>query len=353
MPATPPMPELPPLWPARSIAADAAGWLQAYLRFGCELWSQAPGVIATAAGRAAREACSDMAERGAGALISGLWRNYVDGVSQLASTMVVAAETAVAVPPVTPPRSSYEIKGRPFLLPARVIDARQGWALYFVPVEVARKHLGMAEHDFDVIDTGHGRTPVIVLGVDYRASDFGTYPELVFSLLVQPKGQPVSMPLVHYLAIVVSQDFTKEAALAVWGLEKTLVPTARAVYAPDAVRFEVAPGALSVTFPRFGEARSAPLPIHSLSFRDGVAMQAVSMRVGAGEGMQIGGSVKLALGDRSAGTCLCRDAAEKCLCDTLRGFDIEKKLPAANGWAEIMSGDFGAPSPIIRSGTSR
>ena len=353
MPAIPTAPELPPLGPARSVASHAGACLQAYLRFGCDVWCQAPAVVAGAAVRAAREAGHDMAEsRGAGALISGLWRNYVDGLSQLAGTLVGAAETAVASPQATPPRRAYEVMDRPFLLPARVIDASQGWALYFVVAETARKYLGMAEKDFDVVDAGHGRTPVVILGVDYRASDFGTYPELVLSVLVQPRGQTVAMPLVHYLAIVVSQRFTQEVARVVWGLEKTLVPTTRAIYAPKEVRFEVAPGALSITFPRFGDGRSAPLSIHELSFRDGVAMEAISMRAGAAEGMQIGGSVKLVLADPDAGTCLCRGNRKDCLCDMLRAFDIEKKLPAANGWTETMSGSFGPPVPVSRSGTS-
>ena len=353
-----PPPPLPPLGPKGAIAADALGWLRAYLRFAGSVWGQAPGVVATALARTARDAGRDLAQaNGAGAIVAGLWRNYLDGLSQLAGTVATAAESAVAARPATPPTlayqvPAYQVMGKPFLLPARVADASQGWALYFVGAEIARKHLGAAAKDFDVVDAGNGRTPVAILGVDYRASDFGAYPELVFSVLVQPKGERMAMPLVHYLAIIVSQPFTQEAARVVWGLEKTLVPTCRAIYSPDEVRFEAAPGALSVTFPRFGDRRSATLPIHQLSFRDGIAMRAVSMRAGADEGMQIGGSVRLTLGDPRAGNCLCRDGGQDCLCDTLREFDIEGYLPAANGWTGTMTGDFGPPVAVTRSGTS-
>lgn len=348
-----PPPPLPPLGPKGAIAADTLGWFRAYLRFAGSVWGQAPAVVATALARTARDAGRDLAQaNGAGAVVTGLWRNYLDGLSQMAGTVAFAAEAAVAARPGTPPALTYQVMGKPFLLPARVADASQGWALYFVTAEIARKHLGAAAKDFDVMDAGNGRTPVAILGVDYRASDFGAYPELVFALLVQPKGEAAAMPLVHYLAIIVSQPFTQEAARAVWGLEKTLVPTCRVIYSPDAARFEAAPGALSVTFPRFGDSRSAALPIHQLSFRDGIAMRAVSMRAGADEGMQIGGSVKLTLGDPRAGNCLCRDGRKDCLCDTLREFDIEGYLPAANGWTGTMSGDFGPPVVVTRSGTS-
>lgn len=332
--------------PSGSLAGSVLGWMQGYFRFTVDFWSQSLEVAGTAAARGVRDAGNDLQQgNGAGAIVMGLLRNYVAGLADLAITASNAAEAAAMNRPAAR-QQVYQIGNKPFPVPAIVRDASQGWAIYFVDAAAAASELGQAATDFQLLDVGAGRTPLVILGVDYRDSDFGQYPELVVALFVQPKSQNAAMPMVHYLAIVVSQAFTKDAAKIVWGIEKTLRPTCSAIYATDYVRFQVAPGALAITYPRFGTASSAAIPIHSVSFQNKLAMQAVSMRAGSGEGSQIGGSVRLMLGDPKVGNCLCAGEAEKCFCDTLRKFDIASFLPAANGWTEKMTGDFGPPSPM-------
>ena len=345
MPKTPFAPT-PPSRPSASLAGSVLGWMQGYLRFSVDLWSQSLEVAGTSAARGARDAGNNLRQGiGAGPIVMGLLRNYMAGLADLAITASNAAEAAAMNRPAARPQV-YPVDNKPFPMPAIVRDASQGWAIYFVAAAAAMSELGQAATDFQLLDVGAGRTPLAILGVEYRDSDFGQYPELVVALFVQPKGQNAAMPMVHYLAIVVSQAFTKDAAKIVWGLEKILCPTCSSIYAADHVRFQVAPGALAITYPRFGDASSAAIPIHSLSFQDKIAMQAVSMRAGSGEGTQIGGSVRLVLGDPKANNCLCAGEAEKCLCDTLRKLDIASFLPAANGWTEKMTGDFGPPSPM-------
>jgi hypothetical protein len=246
----------------------------------------------------------------------------------------------------------FEVAGKPFAMPARVLDASQGWAMFFVSSETANRSLGSARDYLCAFDAGDGRTPLTILGVDYRNSDFGVYPEIAVALTVTAKGDPAGQLFVYYLAIVVTQEFTKEAARAVWGLEKIVEPKLTASYAADAVRFglpERRGQTLAIRFPRFGDTHSSDIPIFSISQRPSPLAAkpqtcwAMMTRSGSGEGTQIGGSVLLELGEPSTGTCLCQNNKSSCLCEMLRTFDIAERFPAANGWTERQTALFGPP----------
>ena len=121
----------------------------------------------------------------------------------------------------------FEVDGKPFAMPARVLDASQGWAMFFVDIKAANGALGEDVREIlSAFDAGGGRTPLMIVGVDYRNSDFGVYPEFVVALTVTVKGDPAGQLFTYYLAIVVTQEFTKEAARVVWGLEKIVSPQA-------------------------------------------------------------------------------------------------------------------------------
>jgi hypothetical protein len=239
-------------------------------------------------------------------------------------------------------------------MPARVLDASQGWAMYFVKTEAANRALKAGDkrfsENFSAFDAGGGRTPLMIIGVDYRNSDFGAYPEFVVALTVTAKGDPAGQLFAYYLAIVVTQQFTKEAARIVWGLEKIFCPKLAVRYAEDNVQFGLSSesgNALSIRFPRFGDGHSFDQPTFSLSQRgdnkERRTYWAMTTKSGSGEGTQIGGSVLLELGARSEGECICGDGKSACLCETLRAFDITDKLPAANGWTERLTALFGGP----------
>jgi hypothetical protein len=244
----------------------------------------------------------------------------------------------------------FEVDGKPFAMPARVLDASQGWALYFVPTEAANRALGAASEIVSAFDAGGGRTPLSIVGVDYRNSDFGCYPEFVLALTVTANGDPARQLFTYYLAIVVPQEFTKKAARVAWGLEKIIHPALAVRYAADEVLFSVSGEkgkALSIRFPRFGDGGSSDQPTFSISQRgegrERRTYWAMTTKSGSGEGTQIGGSVKLELGMAGNGACLCGDGKTACLCETLRGFDIADRLPAANGWTERQTAAFGPP----------
>jgi hypothetical protein len=244
----------------------------------------------------------------------------------------------------------FEVDGKPFAMPARVLDASQGWAMFFVDTKAANRSLGAARDILSAFDAGGGRTPLMIVGVDYRNSDFGVYPEFVVALTVTVKDDPAKQLFTYYLAIVVTQEFTKEAARIVWGLEKIVSPKLAVGYAADNVLFGVpnAKGkALSIRFQRFGDARSSDLPTFSISQRGAGPERrtywAMTTKSGSGEGTQIGGSVILELGVPGDGLCLCADGKSVCVCDMLRGFDIADRLPAANGWTERQTAVYGPP----------
>lgn len=297
------------------------------------------------------------------ALLRGVANGYVNWLGEMATIAPSVAERLAmefALPAqhhpqandgdkTAPPASEaeiFEVDGKPFALPARVLDASQGWAVFYVAVEVANRALGVASEFVTVFDAGAGRTPLMIVGVDYRNSDFGVYPEFVVVLTVTANGDPAGQLFSHYLAIVVGQEFTKRAAQVVWGLEKIFAPNLAVNYAADAVRFGL-PKALAIRFPRFGDGESSDQPTFSLSQRGKRSKRrtywAMTTKSGSGEGMQIGGSAALQLGVRKEGLCLCADGKTACLCDTLREFDIAGKLPAANGWTERQTALYGPP----------
>ncbi|MCA1452694.1 hypothetical protein I6F35_05605 [Bradyrhizobium sp. BRP22] len=250
----------------------------------------------------------------------------------------------------TPDGEIFEVDGKPFAMPARVLDASQGWAMYFVNTEAANRSLGSAREVLSAYDAGGGRTPLMIVGVDYRNSDFGVYPEFVVALTVTVNGDPAGQLFTYYLAIVVTQEFTKEAAHIVWGLEKVVCPKLEVRYAADNVWFGVPNkegAALAIRFPRFGDARSSDLPTFSISQRGAGPERrtywAMTTKSGSGEGTQIGGSVVLELGMSASGGGLCGDGNLQRLCDMLRSFDIADRLPAANGWTERQTAVYGPP----------
>jgi hypothetical protein len=297
-------------------------------------------------------------------LLRGIATGYVRWLGEVAAIAPSVAETAAmeltqrsqndpeSYEDVTPATrgENFAVKGKPFAMPARVLDASQGWATYFVETKAANRSLGKASEIVSAFDAGGGRTPLMIIGVDYRNSDFGIYPEFVVAVTVTAKGDAAKQLFSYYLAIVVTQEFTKEAAHVVWGLDKIVAPKLAVRYAADNVQFGLSHGngkALSVRFPRFGDGQSSDQPTFSVSLRGKGPQRrtywAMTTKSGSGEGTQIGGSVLLELGVRGNGKCLCGDGKSACLCDTLRSFDIADRLPAANGWTERQTAVFGGP----------
>jgi hypothetical protein len=255
----------------------------------------------------------------------------------------------------------------PFVAPARVIDASQGWAAWFVPVEklTAVMKSGVPGgatvlEAFEPLNCGHGRGLVVLLGVDYRVSDFGRYREIALAFCLTPKDSAAAAPGAYFARLIVSDAFSLEPAQSIWGFAKDHYEDLHVHYGRRRVWFHTAEGDegdFLFALPRFGAARSNDVPLVIYALReagdeDGLAgpVRAVLERSGSGEGVQIGGSVRLRLGVKpqasEAGSCFCGKADVACLCDQLRGLGIDKVLPAANGWSERMYGHLLPPGPL-------
>lgn len=272
--------------------------------------------------------------------------------------------------------------GAPFLVPARVLDASQAWAVWFVPLAQARQlleesvrlgHQPPAMLDaFEPVVVGAGATMVSLLASDYRASDFGVTQEIALTLAVTPIGGSVSDPGQMFLRLIVTDPYSIAAARQIWGIRKDFWDNTKEAetssqievgYTSERVRFRVGairpstvvrPNTLELDFPRFGAGASDRVPSliysmvepHGLPAAPAAPARSMLRRGGTREGMQFGGAVALRLpknrDEGYAARCLC-SGGMACLCDTLRELRLDRQAPAANGWTEYMSCELDEP----------
>jgi hypothetical protein len=252
--------------------------------------------------------------------------------------------------------------GTPFVVPARVIDASQGWAAWYVPKEKATALIDKdAREDFDPFDCGHGRCLVLLIGTDYRVSDFGRLQEIALAVCVTPTGGAAEPGALH-TRIIVSDAFCVEPTRRIWGINKEYSESLRVYYEKTYAQFYTGEGVQHREFflmlPRTGDGRSFDLPMTIYSIREQNDRNAIAgparsilYRTGVDEVVQIGGRVELNLGKRHAdngpGNCFCSSGAKiACLCDELRGLGIDRTAPAANGWTERMTARMEAPGQL-------
>lgn len=111
---------------------------------------------------------------------------------------------------------SWEIQGRRLRFPVRIRDATAASALYLVPAVGASALLtGTGLRPVSIA----GRTPLVLLLVDYRDGDLDSYHELGIAFLVRSATGRVG-GYVHQLPV--TETFTMEAGRALWGLPKWL-----------------------------------------------------------------------------------------------------------------------------------
>jgi hypothetical protein len=366
-----------PTGPPASLAARyASRLLDGYVGFGEELWGRSWSVAAESLRRAIREVeGSAVGPHGPQHLLGHLFEEYVNYVSDMAMVLPLAAETLAERiggrrrrMPGEEDRAGdgtartlggmidWPGSGQGALaLPARCLDASQGWAVYVVACERATALLGSSADFLIPFDLGGRRTLLAVLGTDYRASDLGRYQEIALALAVTPRNAPMGVPGAMFIGIGVSGEFARDAARAVWGLRKVFNKDLAVAYRPDRVAFSLGsdhPGSLSIGFPRFGQRRSEGIPVSIYSRHEGgeghtaTPLQSVLTMSGRGQGIQVGGSVSMRLGGGDRAHCICRGLPEDCLCRILEEFEVKDRLPAANGWTEHLSGILDAPQAV-------
>jgi hypothetical protein len=251
-----------------------------------------------------------------------------------------------------PPREMHVIDGVPVALPVRILDASQAFAFYLVSAERACAMLREQGQPFAAVDVGNGRTPVAILGVDYRETDLGAYQELGVCFFVRPvdaRRNLYEMPGTLFASLTVTDIFNVSRATPLWGYYKTYTEHMRLEYTRESARFAVDrddPHALSVRFPRFGSARSTKIPCYTWGTSPAAAgrpepVKTLIVRSATGEGVQVAGNVELRLGDGTQARCVCKLKSvrpQPCVCLMLRALDLPDR-PIANTWAEHMWAD--------------
>jgi putative peptidoglycan binding protein len=241
-----------------------------------------------------------------------------------------------------PPHShTHVVAGVPVVLPVRIVDASQGFAIYFVDATRLQRHLDEQGEPFTVVVFGDGRTPLSIMGVDYRETDLGVYYELGVCAMVRPRHDPTETPGTLFLSLTVSDYFNVPRAKELWGYSKTFSPNMAFTYHRNSVHVAIDrndPKALSVTLPRFGMARSRDIPRYTWGVKEGTPCKMVIARSGRGEGLQIGGDVKLTLGDGTQARCVCKLDSGRgyCVCLLLRDLGLPQHM-TANTWSESIS----------------
>jgi hypothetical protein len=340
------------MWPSSN---DLLRLGHAYVKFGGDFWRMWSDASARYAWRAAAEAFAiglgpKTPEHIPETLLLGL-RNY-------AAEMAVAFPAAVdglsrsldllASGEVSPPSpKTFLIRAVPLMAPVRIADASQGWAIYFVAAAQVQDHLAKQGQPFTAVDVGNGRTPVIVFGTEYRDCDLGACQEIAVALFVTPNVDRREPPGLLFISLTVSDEYGIEPGKVLWGFHKTMAKDLVGSRSAETARFAIDrndPTALSVSFPRFGRARSSNVPYYAYGTSTDLAGNETTRktpisRSAIGEGVQIGGAVELRLGDGTQPRCVCRlgpGSTQACVCLMLRALGLPRR-PAANGWAEHIS----------------
>jgi hypothetical protein len=120
-----------------------------------------------------------------------------------------------------------EIQGRPIRFPVRIGHAVAASAVYLV--RTGRAAPLVAGSGLRLVSVA-GRTPLVLLFVDYRVNDLGDYDEVGVALLARHRGR-IGV-YVHQLPV--TQPFTMEAGRTLWGLPKWLARAELSIIGPDA-----------------------------------------------------------------------------------------------------------------------
>jgi hypothetical protein len=359
-------------FPPLVTSVDCLRLARAYVSFGVDLWDRSwrmgSGYLRRAADEAVKAA---VAPQPSGDLLEKFASGMSSYYSEMPTVLTVALDTLsrdldrhvkgepadvrnpIGIAPTLP--KTYVVDGVPVVLPVRIVDASQGWAIWMVPADKAQYHLSTITDKYTVVDVGNGRAALTILGCDYRETDLGVYREVGVALYVRPRNDPEEMPGNIFLSLSVNEKFNLIRAAALWGYSKTLAPNLLVNYSIDKTDFVVDrydPTALSISFPRFGSGRATDIPIYTYGLGKNAAgerkvpLKTLISRSAAGQGEQVAGNVALQLGDpANPGGCVCRlwppEINQACVCRMLGDLGLPRQ-PDANGWLEHMSADCSA-----------
>jgi hypothetical protein len=229
---------------------------------------------------------------------------------------------------------SYEIQGQTVALPVIVRDAAAGVAFFEVDAAAADRFLpGEA---FEVVESSPGKAQLLFALIDYKDNDLGDYLEVGITLFVRPAGSTDPADdgtfIVH---LPVDQAFTCEAGCTIWGFPKT-VQEITADHGDTSSTWTLRMDGqlvLRITVPRGGTDEMPDLPIHTYTYKDGVAHRTGFSQGGTGAQVLAGGDgVSLELGDHP-------------IAKELAALGLPKPASMTT-WTEEMHGTFGPARPL-------
>ncbi len=266
--------------------------------------------------------------------------------------------------------SMVEIGDTQLVLPARIMDASQGWATWFVPrakvVELIRRGTKRGSIDktilaeFEPLDCGSDRSAVMLIGTDFRVSDLGRYQEVSLGAWLTQRAN-ATKPGLFFVRKMLSAQHPVDLSRQAWGFQSDFFAGLKVDYGRHHAQFFLGQGRKGeffLTVPRFGSGRSFEIPITIYSALESgrVRKRPYPIRVnmarsGIHEGVQIGGDVEVQLGSGPGdgdqnGRCFCQGSVIPCLCDELRNIGVDKVSAAANGWTERLVGSLGPSGPL-------
>lgn len=280
-----------------------------------------------------------------------LGRNFATEMVSIPALAMISAAIEYGHQRVRPSggNNTRIVDGKPVMLPLRFQAAKQGWALYLPDAEKAQALLGHDGTQFEVCRFG-GKAMLMLYGIDFEQTDFGSYREVGIELWVRPKDNPTVMPGTVVIRMSVDSEWSRTASNAIWHFEKLLTPRMTPTYRAQSVTFPVDDAdanTLAITLPRFGSGRSTGVPLQYFTIdraadqRRGQPLGTVFHRSAHGEGTQYRGDVQVRLGDGNGRNCFCGVDQNKpvvCTCQSLHELGLPALRPFANGWAEHMNG---------------
>jgi hypothetical protein len=239
------------------------------------------------------------------------------------------------------------------LLPVRVLDASQGFALWSIDKRLVQEHLDNQRVQLlKAWDIGANRTPLVLFMVDYREGDLGPYFELGLACFAAPRKDPLAVGMMVIHQLPVTSALACQAGREIWGYEKVLSEDLRIEYPARKARctLEHDGQELVFTLPRRGEGMSASVPMFSYTVKGRSWHRTLITRSGAGETIRGGSGVELQVKGTPASPS---SAATLSLFDDLRYFgliDGQKGLaetPMLSGWTQSMSAQLETPVIIV------
>lgn len=232
----------------------------------------------------------------------------------------------------SPEQVTYEVAGRPVIMPCVVRDASAGTAMFTVDARAAR---ALVPSQFDVVETEPARCQVVLAVIDYRDNDLGDYLEVGITFFVTPAGAAADQAGTYISRLPVDQQFTCEAGRAIWGFPKSV----------EDIALDGADGSvtctlrmdgqlvLRLTLPRGGSDEMPQLPMTTYTMIDGAPHRTAFTQGGAGsQVLATGEGVTLELGDHP-------------VAKELAGLGLPAPADMST-WTEHMQGTFEAPEPV-------